>query len=624
MKESEFIRQNKKRWNEFESELKGNSFNPERVANHYIKIIDDLSYSRTHYKNRLIRSYLNGVAQILSLRIYKSQKGTTKSFLKFWKTDLPLVMYHSQVEFLISFLVFALAALVGVFSGMNDPDFLRFIISDSYVDMTLENIAKGDPMAVYKDEGIASMFFGITINNILVSAYVFSLGMMLGIGTLLALVYNGVMLGAFQQFFFTHDVGVESMLTIWQHGTIEISAIILAGAAGLTLSKGMLFPGTYSRLDAFRLSGRKGLMMMLGLMPLLVYSGFIEAFITRLTDTHWSIRLAAILGSLFFVIAYFIWYPRRVARNKRLEDEIKIYLQPVAKTLYEPNSIQNNTTVAAHAWLQIQSNRHVIFALSAIVSLIFSAIFTWHSSAIHFGTNLHWMNYFLSQDLIGTQGNLWLFAVNFSVALFALSSSCFLLIRMNHPDKKLVNTIQPILKQSLVLLIGSFITALLLTDQSLIVVFIIWIPICALILQSQLDQRSTEVNRFTQLTRFLKFGWVRLSILSFMTLFFSTLVLYIFEETIVPKLYEAIYSFLPENHLPLEALTIFISTYVVISIAYTLFTFSFLACSLTYDSLREMASAVSLMEDISTLLKTEKVTSIDKKQILNRSKINAS
>ena len=82
-------------------------------------------------------------------------------------------MFNARKELLISFLIFVLAVAVGAFSNWSDPEFVRFIISDSYVDMTLENIEKGDPMGVYKDEEMASMFFRITLNNIMVSAYVF-------------------------------------------------------------------------------------------------------------------------------------------------------------------------------------------------------------------------------------------------------------------------------------------------------------------------------------------------------------------------------------------------------------------------------------------------------------------
>ena len=72
-----------------------------------------------------------------------------------------------------------------------------------------------------------NMFLGITINNIRVSLMAFVLGIFLGIGTLFLIMRNAIMLGAFQYFFYDKGVLWESVRTIWIHGTIEISVIII-------------------------------------------------------------------------------------------------------------------------------------------------------------------------------------------------------------------------------------------------------------------------------------------------------------------------------------------------------------------------------------------------------------
>ena len=66
------------------------------------------------------------------------------------------------------------------------------------------------------------------------------------------------MLGAFQYFFYQQHVLAASVLTIWIHGTLEISAIVLAGGAGFVMARGLLFPGTYSRAESFRHAAREG------------------------------------------------------------------------------------------------------------------------------------------------------------------------------------------------------------------------------------------------------------------------------------------------------------------------------------------------------------------------------
>lgn len=122
---------------------------------------------------------------------------------------------------------------------------------------------------------------------------------------------NGIMLGAFQTFFYRHDLLWESALAIWLHGTLEISAIIVAGAAGLALGNGWLFPGSYSRGESFRRGAKRGAKIIVGTVPVFIAAGFIEGFITRHTHLPDALRLSLIFVSLAFVIFYYIYLPNR-------------------------------------------------------------------------------------------------------------------------------------------------------------------------------------------------------------------------------------------------------------------------------------------------------------------------
>ncbi len=315
MKESHFIEQNKEKWLEFEEENQKKKKDPATLSRLFIQVTDDLSYARSFYKNRQVRYMLNGMAQNLFLSIYKSDKFRIQSILNFWKTTLPLVIYQVRRELLISLLLFVLSFCIGMLSSANDPAFSRMILSDEYVDMTLENIKNGEPLGVYKKMSEKDMMFGITLNNLLVSAITFVSGIFASIGAVMAMISNGVMVGCFQYFFIERGLFWDSFLTIWQHGTLEISAIIIAGGAGIVLGKGLLFPGTYTRMQAFRLSGKKGMMVLAGIAPIIVFAAFIESFFTRYTELPDLVRLLVILASLAFILFYFVFYPRHVARR---------------------------------------------------------------------------------------------------------------------------------------------------------------------------------------------------------------------------------------------------------------------------------------------------------------------
>ena len=310
MREVSFIRQNIEKWKEVEKVVEqAEHLEPDYLATVYTDLASDLSFSQSHYPTSRITIYLNNLASALHNSIYKNKKEKRSRIITFWTKEIPLVMLNSRKELFYSFLIFAVSVFIGIISTMNDDTFVRLILGDGYVDMTLNNIKNGYPMAVYNGSPEVPMFLGITLNNIGVSLYIFAMGLLTGFGSGYLLFQNGVMLGAFQAFFFQQGLLGESMLAIWIHGTLEISAIIVAGAAGLTLGNSWLFPGTYSRKVAFMNGAKRGLKVVIGTLPIFVVAGFLESFITRHTHLPNMLRLGIIIVSLIFVLFYYLYLP---------------------------------------------------------------------------------------------------------------------------------------------------------------------------------------------------------------------------------------------------------------------------------------------------------------------------
>ena len=236
-------------------------------------------------------------------------------------------MYHARKELLVSVLIFWASVLVGIVSAANDDNFVRLILGNGYVDMTLDNIARGEPMAVYNGSEEVPMFLGITLNNIMVSFNVFAMGLLTSFGTGWLLFNNGVMLGAFQTFFFKHGLLGESMLAIWLHGTLEIWAIIVAGAAGLALGNGWLFPGTYSRKESFMRGAKKGLKIIVGTVPIFIMAGIYRRFYHASYRITHVLRLGIILLSLSFIIYYYIYLPNRKTHGITKNLKIALYVK---------------------------------------------------------------------------------------------------------------------------------------------------------------------------------------------------------------------------------------------------------------------------------------------------------
>lgn len=319
MKEFVFIRNNIEKWQNAEKVMDDTFlYTPDELAEVYMGITADLAFAMTHYPQSRITLYLNNLASAIHNEIYRNKREKWSRIITFWTHEVPLVMYRERRLLLVSLLITLVSALIGIISQAADPEFARVIMGNGYVDMTLENISRGKPMDVYSGGNETDMFLYITLNNVGVAFRTFVLGLFTSIGTGWSLFSNGIMIGCFETLFWQHGLLGESLLAVFLHGTLEISAIIVAGAAGLALGNGWLFPGTYSRAVSFRRGARRGLKIVVGTVPIFVVAGFIEGFITRHTELPDMLRLGIILLSLAFVIFYFVMLPNR--RYKKLQN----------------------------------------------------------------------------------------------------------------------------------------------------------------------------------------------------------------------------------------------------------------------------------------------------------------
>lgn len=315
MREGLFLKRNIEKWKQYQAE---EVTDPDEKAQRFTELVNDLGYSKTFYPHSKVTTYLNGLASRIYLSIYQNKKEESSRILRFWKTELPLIVRKHHRPLLYSFIIFVSFGIMAAFSAANDEAFVRGILGDYYVDMTEENIAKGDPFGVYKGDSEMDMFFRIALNNVRVSFLCFVAGFLLSLGTVWVLFNNGVMVGAFQYMFFAKGLGWKSVLVIWIHGTLEISAIIIAGGAGLILGNSILFPGTHKRMDSLKQGGKDGIKIMIGLVPVFIAAAFLEGFITRQTSMPVWISISILLASASFIVWYFVVYPIRVAKKSSL------------------------------------------------------------------------------------------------------------------------------------------------------------------------------------------------------------------------------------------------------------------------------------------------------------------
>ncbi|ARN70545.1 hypothetical protein JCM19294_1434 [Nonlabens tegetincola] len=316
MREAAFVKQNKEKWIEFERAMDAKvSLTPDHLSNLYIQLTNDLAYAQTYYPNSSTLKYLNSLASQAHQKIYKNKKESRNSIIKFFFHDFPLFFSGYQKEFLYAVGAFLIAIFIGTISALNDDSFVRLILSDAYVNQTLENIENGNPTAIYQNSGEGSMFLGITINNIRVGMLCFALGLLTSLGALYVILTNGIMVGAFFTMFYQEGVSLDSWRVIMLHGTIELSVIVVCGAAGIILGNGILFPGTYERRRSFIVAAKAGLKVVISTIPLFITAGFIEGFITRYAFMPPVLNWIIIAISAAIIIWYYGFYPQFVKRK---------------------------------------------------------------------------------------------------------------------------------------------------------------------------------------------------------------------------------------------------------------------------------------------------------------------
>lgn len=316
MREALFIKKNKDRW------LKNQQLPAEdadEMASEFTQLVDDLAYAKTFYPSGKVTGYINTQASKIYLNIYKNRKEESNRLVSFWKYDLPLTIYKHHRTVLFSFIVFLIFFGIGFFMSRQDETVTRSFLGDEYVDQTLENIEKGNPFGIYESGNPVLSWLRLMIHNIRIALLMAATGIFAGLPTLYYMGQNAAMVGVFDQFFADRGLGIDFFLVVFVHGTLELTALIITGAAGLVVGKSYLFPGTIRRIDAFKQGGKDAVKIMIGLLPVFALAAFFEGFITRLYNDVSVLTTIVVSLSVLFVVWYFIIYPIRLGRKRRIQ-----------------------------------------------------------------------------------------------------------------------------------------------------------------------------------------------------------------------------------------------------------------------------------------------------------------
>jgi uncharacterized membrane protein SpoIIM required for sporulation len=274
----------------------------------YRRTAADLAIAREEVRDQRLVNYLNHLVGRAHGAIYRSESSGFRVFLDFFLYEFPAVFRktfrYTLTSFLAFFLPFAFAFVMCFvdkgFASQLDPVLTQKIVANE--DWT-EQVNEANPL-------FASM---IQANNIQVTFVAFAGGILLGLGTLAVLAFNGLAIGMVVSMCIQHTHW-KILTFMAAHGPFELTAIFISGGAGLLLGRALLMPGDLRRIDALVTNGRLAIRLLLGCVPMLLIAGLIEGFISP-SKIPPAYKYFASAVTTLVLIAYFSKPDLRQERN---------------------------------------------------------------------------------------------------------------------------------------------------------------------------------------------------------------------------------------------------------------------------------------------------------------------
>jgi uncharacterized membrane protein SpoIIM required for sporulation len=242
----------------------------------YQRTSSHLSYVRTYYRDPALTARLTGLVAAAGAVVYGSRAGSLRAFGRFFTRTFPGAVWHNRRFVAAAAVLFYLPAIaIGVWLASSDeaieavgPPALR----EAYLEEDFEDYYSSKPASEFAAQ--------VTTNNIQVGFLAFAGGVLLCVPTAFLLVYNGANLGVPAGLFAAAGENAKFYGLILPHGLLELTAVVVAGSAGLRLGWSLIDPGDRLRRDALTEEGRRSVVLVLGLVATFGVAGLIEGFVT--------------------------------------------------------------------------------------------------------------------------------------------------------------------------------------------------------------------------------------------------------------------------------------------------------------------------------------------------------
>ena len=320
MRQEHFIARHQAEWQALEGWLDARGGSPRRaradrdwrgmddaaVPAAYRRLTQQLGLARRRGYSPQLVERLQALVQRGHDVMYRPPPPRWRRSVEFLLADFPRLVRAERGAMAAALLMFALPLVLSYVAVQVRPELIHTLFEPVQL---AQMEAMYDPAAskLGRDSGEDLQMFGFYVmNNVSIGLRSFASGLLAGIGPVLVLGMNGLMIGGMA----SHLQGVGLGDPFWRfvagHGAFELTAIVIAGGAGLRLGLGVLAPGRRRRVDALVEGGRRGARLALGVFAMLVVAAFIEAFWSSIGWIPAAVKFG-VGGALWLLVLLWLW-----------------------------------------------------------------------------------------------------------------------------------------------------------------------------------------------------------------------------------------------------------------------------------------------------------------------------
>ncbi len=285
-----------------------------RLPRLYRATLSSLSVARSISLDRNVLDYLESLSARAFVCVYSNKRSPMQACWRYLRGGYPRAVRALAQPVLWSAAFLCIGLAVGFFVTVSDPERFYGFVSDDMAagrdpaasrELLESTLYESNP----KTEQLSAFSSMLFANNAKVGILCFALGFVAGLPVFFLLLYNGLIIGALAAVFHLRGLSLDLWGWLLPHGITELLAVVLCGAAGLSIGRAVVFPGRETRLESLAIHGRRAGGVVGGTVLLFLMAGLIEGFFRQLV-TSLTMRYALAIGTALLWTAYFVLVDR--------------------------------------------------------------------------------------------------------------------------------------------------------------------------------------------------------------------------------------------------------------------------------------------------------------------------